>query len=354
MTEPENPDDVVSDATESREPAESAAEPDVTAESPAVAEPMEPVAADTVAEPTEPEPAVEPTEVVQAVAPEPPDSALTPEPAAEPTQLPDESHSRTSELAARLRQSALAQVEAARVAAQAGATGDQPAVREESAPPAPSIPSLDDPVSHPDERAIPAMPVMEPVAVAAAAMAEAATADEQSYLNGPLEPAEGASHSWLRLVTAAVGLLTIAAVVLLVIFIHSASHDSAVAKARVAALAAAKTETAAALTYNYQTLDADFARAEAGMSTSFRATYARTASSEVTPLAQKTHAVTTATIVAGGVISATPDSAKVLMFADQTVQNNLLNATSRLDRSVIEVPMIKQNGRWVINGLNPF
>jgi hypothetical protein len=90
------------------------------------------------------------------------------------------------------------------------------------------------------------------------------------------------------------------------------------------------------------------------MSQKFRADYAKTAATSVVPLAQKTHAITTGTVVAGGVISAGTDRAKILVFADQTVENKLLNATSRLDRSVIEVSMVKQNGRWVIDDLQPF
>jgi len=36
---------------------------------------------------------------------------------------------------------------------------------------------------------------------------------------------------------------------------------------------------------------------------------------------------------------------------DQTVQNNLLKATSRLDRSVIEVSMVKVSGHWLVDNL---
>jgi hypothetical protein len=42
------------------------------------------------------------------------------------------------------------------------------------------------------------------------------------------------------------------------------------------------------------------------------------------------------------------------VYADQTVQNNLLKTTSRLDQSVIEVSMVKRGGRWLIDNLQPF
>lgn len=346
-------------------------------------------------EPTGVEPESTPTAATDSDAPE---TAETDE----SVTLPDERHSRTTELAARLRQSALAQVEAAR-AAQA----ENP-----PAPPTPAIPALDDtslggrvtpppgpagPVVFAPETAEPepaepeseaaepedaetaaedvAAPEVsapadepepeaaEPVAPAAA-VAEAAAPEPDPEPEAPatvvLEPAEAEvpvqrrSISGLRLATAAVALLTVVAIVLLVLYIQKDSHNSAVAKARVAALAAAKTETAAALTYNYQSLDTDFAHAEAGMSTSFKANFAALATKTVGPLAMHTHAVTTGTIAAAGVISASTSSAEILVFADQTVENKLLKATSRLDRSVIEVSMVKQGGHWVINDLKPF
>lgn len=158
----------------------------------------------------------------------------------------------------------------------------------------------------------------------------------------------------VALATAVCVVLAIAAAVLLVVTARSNSRHTAIDAARVAALDAAKRETALALTYDYRTLDADFQRAEAGMSRRFRASYADTAATTVTPLAKQTHAVTTGTIAAGGVVAATPDTARVLVFANQVVQNRRLNATSRLDRSVIDVRMVKEDGRWVIDDLRPF
>jgi Mce-associated membrane protein len=366
-------------------------------------------------------PTPEEPEVAEGEALPSPDAPAEPtendEAAAEPAEsltLPDERHSRTTELAARLRQSALAQVEAARAAQAAGG-----AISSQTASNEPKIPALDDAsrrfavpptapaaakaVDEPDEPAT----VDEPIAATESVESEEPTGDEvqpepvadeaaptpvaepdaapgpeaveaggesdpvlrmaaagmpvpdalnedSAYLSGPRAPAgDRTGGQRLMFATAVVAVLTIAAAVLLVIFARKDSHDSAVAKTRIAALAAAKTETALALTYNYQTLDSDFAKAEAGMSKSFRANYAETAAKSVTPLATKTHAVTTATIVSAGVISASSNSARILIFADQTVENKLLNATSRLDKSVIDVSMVKQDGRWVIEDLRP-
>jgi Mce-associated membrane protein len=142
--------------------------------------------------------------------------------------------------------------------------------------------------------------------------------------------------------------------VLLAVTAHSNSNRRAVAAARVGALAAAKREAAPFLTYDYRTFDRDVARAEVGMSTKFRASYAHTQASQVKALALKNHSSSHATVVAAGVVSATANRVKVLVFADQVVQNTLLQATSRLDQDQIELFMVKQGGRWVIDDVHTF
>jgi Mce-associated membrane protein len=120
----------------------------------------------------------------------------------------------------------------------------------------------------------------------------------------------------------------------------------------VAAEAAAAREVRATLTYNYKTLTADYAAAEAGLTPKFRVSYLSTTATSVTPLATKTQAVSTAAVTAGGVSIATATNATVLLFVDQTVTNNLL-AHPRLDRSRIEVTMAKQGGKWLVDNLVP-
>jgi Mce-associated membrane protein len=119
-----------------------------------------------------------------------------------------------------------------------------------------------------------------------------------------------------------------------------------------AAEAAAIRETRATLTYNYKTLPANFATAEAGLTPKFRANYLSTTAASVTPLATKYHAISTASVTAGGVSQAGPDSATVLLFVDQTVENTKL-AHPRLDQSRIKVSMLRLDGRWMVDNLAP-
>jgi Mce-associated membrane protein len=192
-------------------------------------------------------------------------------------------------------------------------------------------------------------------------LASSTTQPDDEYVAAPtvddgLEPAatDRPAGSRLTLAAAIVVVLAVAGSVLLAVVAQRDGHRNAVDAARKAALAAARTETAATLSYDYRHLDADFATAERGLTPRFRASYARTTTSSVVPLARKTHAISTATVAAAAVVSAGADSATILIYADQTVQNNLLKATSRLDQSVIEVSMVKQGGRWLIDNLQPF
>jgi Mce-associated membrane protein len=158
----------------------------------------------------------------------------------------------------------------------------------------------------------------------------------------------------LGVITAICVVLALAAGVLLAVAAHSSSNRRAVSSARVAALAASKKYTGLLLTYSYQTLDQDMARAEVGMSAKFRANYVHTMTTQVRPLALKNHASSKATVVAAGVVSATPSRVRILLFADQVAQNVLLSATSRLDQTVNQVTMVKQSGRWVIDDVKTY
>lgn len=236
-------------------------------------------------------------------------------------------------------------------------TGSGPAERVDEAPtvestepevPAPTVPAepaaQPGPVTPPDSpeppvEPGPTQPATEPAAV-----------DRRP---GPAGVTPTAAAFVVILALAACALLAVVAV-------RTSQHNGkaadfvAVDHARGRALQAAKTETAATLTYDYRTLDQDFATAEKGLTPVFARNYAQTATTSVAPLARRTHAISTATVAAAGVISATRTTAEILVYADQTVRNSLLKSTSRLDRSVIEVSMVEQNGKWLINNLSPY
>jgi Mce-associated membrane protein len=175
-------------------------------------------------------------------------------------------------------------------------------------------------------------------------------------------PEPAAAHR-SPLVSASIGLAVLVAVLLAVVASLVSSRTASNKNSTptggylagpdaIAAQAAASTEARATLTYSYQSLAADFAAAERGLTPHFRTSYQSTTAQSVTPLATKYHAISTATVTNAGVSAATAQTATVLLFVDQTVQNTQL-AHPRLDRSRIRVSMVKLNGRWLIDNLSP-
>ncbi|HVT64117.1 MAG TPA: hypothetical protein VHD81_03115 [Mycobacteriales bacterium] len=300
----------------------------------------------------EPEPAVEPEPSVDATQPEAPEPVHDEKPPAATESEPESDTGAEPDLA----QAPEASTETAPPAVPEPTASAEPAAAAATLRWTPPV--LERPSATPEAAEQEAEPESAPGGDAAVSVRVAAEGMAAALAGHPtpaeVEEPTSRSVGPVAIVTAVCVVLALAAGALLAVTAHSNSNHRAVAAARTAALAAAKQETAVALTYDYRTLDADFQRAEAGMSRKFRANYAQTAASSVAPLAQKTHAITTGTVAAGGVVSATPTTARILVFANQTVENKLLNATSRLDRSVIEVTMVKENGRWVIDNLQPF
>lgn len=150
-------------------------------------------------------------------------------------------------------------------------------------------------------------------------------------------------------VLALVGVLTAA---LAAVATERVSHRHAVDSARDDAIAAATSGVATVLSYDYRHLAADFGRAEALLTPRFRAQYVKTTAKTVEPLAAKYKATTTADVAAAGSVSNTVDRAEVLVFVDQTVTNSQL-AAPRLDRSRINVTLVRSHGRWLIDNLAP-
>jgi Mce-associated membrane protein len=161
----------------------------------------------------------------------------------------------------------------------------------------------------------------------------------------------------------AVALIALVGVVIWQVSSHhgSSSHQTAVAAsdagylagpAAIAAETAASNETKATLTYSYKNLAANFAAAEKGLTPAFSANYRSTTAQKVTPLATKYKATSTAIVSDAGVSAVSANTATVLLFVDQTVENSQL-AHPRLDRSRIKVSMVNQGGRWLVSNLSP-
>jgi Mce-associated membrane protein len=155
-------------------------------------------------------------------------------------------------------------------------------------------------------------------------------------------------------VVAVVALAVAVAVVLTVVVTHlSGRTDQSPSGGSTAAVESAATAGAkAALSYDYQHLSADFTAAEKLMTPSFKADYTSQTTRNVKGPAVKFKAVSVATIEGAGVASMSSSRATVLVFVDQTVRNSQLSAP-RLDRSRVQVSLVRTDGKWLINNLSP-
>ena len=157
----------------------------------------------------------------------------------------------------------------------------------------------------------------------------------------------------LRLaVVASVAVLALCAAALAAVAATRVSHRHALDRARENATAAATSGVATVLSYDYRHLASDFHHAEGLLTAHFRKQYDKTTAAGVEPLAQKYQARSSAQVTAAGAITTSVDRVVVLVFVDQTVTNSQL-AAPRLDRSRIDVTLVHQAGRWLIDRLSP-
>ena len=162
----------------------------------------------------------------------------------------------------------------------------------------------------------------------------------------------GASTARRMALVATTALLAVVMTALAAVATVRVSHRHEVDHARKAALAAATTGVATVLSYDYQHLQSDFAKAEALLTPKFRAQYKKTTAAGVEPLAAKYRARSSAVVAAAASVSTSAGSAVVLVFVDQTVTNSQL-AAPRLDRSRIDVTLVRSGGQWLIDKLAP-
>jgi Mce-associated membrane protein len=161
----------------------------------------------------------------------------------------------------------------------------------------------------------------------------------------PALPAQG----WLLPVASAVVAALVAVTILLALH---AAHGSALADARKQAKKSAVTAVTAALSYDYRTFDSDVAHAGKLLTPKFRASYTDEQDRAVKTTALRYQASSAADVIGAGVVSATTDSASVLLFVDQTARNSRL-AAPRIDKSRVIAHMVKDHGRWLCSSITP-
>jgi Mce-associated membrane protein len=152
------------------------------------------------------------------------------------------------------------------------------------------------------------------------------------------------------IVVAALALSLVAVLLACALALVTTRRDRSDVAAGSVALAAATKDAATILSYDYRHLPQDYAAATAVSTGSFRTDYQATTSKAVTPLATQTHAVVTAKVTTGGVVSSSSSRATILLFVDQTTTSNRLDAP-KVDLNRVQLTLQKVGGRWLVSSL---
>jgi len=118
------------------------------------------------------------------------------------------------------------------------------------------------------------------------------------------------------------------------------------------AIQAASDGAVALLSYSYDNLDRDFAKAKSHLTGDFLAYYHKFTQQGVAPAAQQGQLTTTAKVVRAAVSELHPDSAVVLVFLNQTTASKKKPEPLTTASSVL-VTLRKVNGSWLIAKFDP-
>jgi len=124
------------------------------------------------------------------------------------------------------------------------------------------------------------------------------------------------------------------------------------AAAKAAAVGAASQGTVALLSYAPDSLDRDLAAAKSHLTGDFLTYYSKFTDQIVAPAAKQKAIKTTASVVRAAVSELHPDSAKVLVFLNQTTTSNDRPDPVQTASSVV-VSLSNTNGTWLISAFEP-
>ena len=147
------------------------------------------------------------------------------------------------------------------------------------------------------------------------------------------------------LVVAAVG---VAAGLFFILYRPDRQIDDAAAQR---AIQAASDGAVTLLSYSYDNLDRDFAKAKSHLTGDFLAYYSKF-TEQIAAAAQQGQLTTTAKVIRAAVSDLHPDSAAVLVFVDQTTASKQKPQPVKADSSVL-VTLTKINGSWLIAKFDP-
>ena len=212
-------------------------------------------------------------------------------------------------------------------------------------------PTTADPASEPDSPA-----VDESEAPPAAAEVEPVDAPEKDSAEVPEGSTSSTrdSRSIPGLVLIVLGLLAAVAVGLAAYFWTQSSEAEAAAQAQTRAPAAAERAAQAILSYNFESLDADKDKAARFLTDDYRPDYIDTFDTLVAESAVDLKADVEAQVVASSVTRASPKSADVLLFVNQTTTSTANNGEPQTALNRVTLDMQEVDGTWLVNGITSY
>jgi Mce-associated membrane protein len=128
--------------------------------------------------------------------------------------------------------------------------------------------------------------------------------------------------------------------------------DSQAQAAESAATAAANDSIPLLLSYNYVDLDRYAARATSKTTGPFADDLNKLLDTQVLPAARAKNIATQTTVQATSTVTASAETAVLLMFIDQTTRTADA-AAPKIEGARLQITMTNQNGSWLISGLKP-
>jgi Mce-associated membrane protein len=118
--------------------------------------------------------------------------------------------------------------------------------------------------------------------------------------------------------------------------------------------AAAERASAAILSYDYESLDADEKAAERYMTPKYKKEYADTFTRLVRPNAAKVKAKVAAEVKASGVAHADADRVNVLLYVNQTTTSTANGGEPQVALNRVQLSMVLRDGKWLVNDITSY
>lgn len=152
------------------------------------------------------------------------------------------------------------------------------------------------------------------------------------------------------IVTAVMGVLAVVVAVLLGWVLYSANSDQAAEDSRVDAPVAAAAQVKLMFEFDHGAVRDQMAKALEGTTGDFRAQFEKEINDSVIPNAEANDSSVTATVIGQGAVTATKDTATVLVYVNQVVNANT-GPKATFTPSRLLVDMTKVDGNWKVSGL---